>query len=328
VSVLLPSSSAAPGVVDDASRRELVTGGLALGAALLAGCGAREDAPRTTTTRQRFTDSTGRRVELPQRPQRIVSLHEQTSGQALLSLGAPVVGMVKDQGSPYGEYDPSRVRGVGTFDQPDLEAIAALRPDLIVAYSAGGTVVPESLDVGQLQRIAPTVALDEDAPLEDYMRAIGQISGRQGEVDRQRDAFRRDLQALRAAVPQARRLVVATVGSAPGFDAFVFTTAHPAPWVVLPRAIGAQAPAIARGATDIYVELSPERLTEVRADVLLYDEFGEAVTELALWPRLPAVRARQAHAVPAIQGASYANQRRAMPLLERLLADAMPLDAR
>lgn len=311
-------------VVDDGTRRELLAAGLLLGLGL-AGCGDDADEP-ARPARQGFTDSVGRRVDIPTRPRRIVSLHEPTSGAALLSVGAPVIGMVKDPELPYRPYDHSRIRGVGTFAEPDLETIAALRPDLIVAYSAGGKLFPEDVRIDKLQRIAPTIAFAEDVPVDRYMAAVAAISGLDDEVARQRSAYERDLADLRAAVPHASDLTVVVAGGSDS-GAYVFAANNPTPSAAIPLAIGARPATVAqrKSADGSYVMLSAERLADIRADVILYDSFGKQITDLALWDRLPAVRAGQAHLVPTMYGASYANYRRMIAPLREVLQGAMAL---
>lgn len=310
--------------IDNATRREFLA---VLGAAgLLTACGAEGDGTAAPVGRRQFTDAVGRVVDIPTRPQRIVSLHEATSGGALLSVGAPVVGMVLDESLPERPYDLSGVQGIGTFGEPDLEAITALRPDVILAYSAGGKTFPEGV-IGTLERIAPTIAFGEDVPIEQYMGAVATITGLGDEVARQRSVYLEELAALRAAVPRAAELTVVVAGAADA-EIYVFIPGNSTASVAIPLALGARPAAVAqRESTDgSYVMFSAERLAEdLRADVILYDSFGEPITRNPLWERLPAVRAGQAHLVPTVFGASYANYRRMIPPLREILQNAMPL---
>lgn len=96
-----------------------------------------------------------RSATLPQQPQRIVVL-EFMFAESLAALNVTPVGMVDP--SRYREwvgYDHARfihVPDIGTRQQPSLEAIARLKPDLIVGLTFRHAALFDSL-----QRIAPTV---------------------------------------------------------------------------------------------------------------------------------------------------------------------------
>ena len=93
--------------------------------------------------------------EVPSDPQRVVTLDSPHLDTAL-SLGVTPVGAVRssvDEGLP--PYLGERTEGieiVGTIEEPDLEAIASLQPDLILS----ATVRHEAI-YDQLSQIAPTV---------------------------------------------------------------------------------------------------------------------------------------------------------------------------
>jgi iron complex transport system substrate-binding protein len=94
-------------------------------------------------------------TEVPAEPERVVVLDSPHLDTAL-SLGVTPVAAVSvfaDEGLP--GYLGERTEGidvVGTIEEPDLEAIAALEPDLILS----ATVRHEGI-YGQLSQIAPTV---------------------------------------------------------------------------------------------------------------------------------------------------------------------------
>jgi len=112
-----------------------------------------------------FTDDIGRAVSIPVKPQRIVALQDLFFTIPLIELGVPPVGSfgrTADDGSPYilsgrlvtgVDFDNSDIVYVGG-GTPDLEAIAALKPDLIIAQPR--TDAP----VETMQAIAPTVVID------------------------------------------------------------------------------------------------------------------------------------------------------------------------
>ncbi len=147
-------------------RRFLIgAGGLALGA--ITGCGPGEQATAPTATpapTRTITDSLGRSVTIPQRPERVVALHDLDNAYAIASLGfAPIgIGSITlgdpfERLRPFGAI-PETLQGateVGLLAEPDLETVANLRPDLIL-----GTRLSHEKLLDQLAAIAPTVLID------------------------------------------------------------------------------------------------------------------------------------------------------------------------
>jgi iron complex transport system substrate-binding protein len=131
------------------------------GALLLSACGGDDDTSSgkgqavAATTRQ-FTDAQGRKVDIPADPKKVVTLSESTT-DAALTLDVEPVGTTSGRGqngvSTYLADKASKAQIVATVAEPDLEKIAALRPDLILVDATVGA--QKSLD--KLQAIAPTV---------------------------------------------------------------------------------------------------------------------------------------------------------------------------
>lgn len=94
-------------------------------------------------------------VAVPVEPKRVVTLSEPTLDGAL-TLGIEPVGSVNGRGqTTMPNYLIDRAEGipaVGTVAQFNFEAIAALKPDLILTYASGGNN-PESVAI--LEQIAP-----------------------------------------------------------------------------------------------------------------------------------------------------------------------------
>ncbi|NUO41341.1 MAG: iron-siderophore ABC transporter substrate-binding protein [Streptomyces sp.] len=151
-----------------ASRRAVLTSALAVvsGAALLTGCGGSDGnggAAEASSTR-RITDATGREVDVPSDPQKVVTLSEPTL-DAALALGIEPVGATAGRGqngvSTYLADKASKAQVVATVAEADMEKLAALQPDLILLDE---TTAVKS-EVTKLEAIAPTVvtaALNED----------------------------------------------------------------------------------------------------------------------------------------------------------------------
>ncbi|WP_231839557.1 ABC transporter substrate-binding protein [Blastococcus saxobsidens] len=97
-------------------------------------------------------------TEVPAEPQRIVTLDTPHLDTAL-SLGVTPVGSVQsDVAGGLPDYLGDRTEGieiVGSIEEPELEAIAALEPDLILSSSVRHEEIYD-----QLSEIAPTVLTD------------------------------------------------------------------------------------------------------------------------------------------------------------------------
>lgn len=142
---------------------------------------------------------------VPAAPQRVVSLGY-TDQDAILALGVVPVGIREFTGNQPSATWPwaqpkldGRTATVLPVGDVSTEAIAALRPDLIVGISAGLT--QETYDT--YSKIAPTIAapsgfVDYGTPWQDATRLTGQALGRSAEAD----ALVADLEARFAQVRQ------------------------------------------------------------------------------------------------------------------------------
>lgn len=112
-----------------------------------------------------FTDDLGRVVQVPDNPRRIVSLHDLDITIPLIELGvipAGSHGRTRPDGSHFlrasrlltgVDFDNTPIQFIGSTDI-DLEAVAALKPDLIITEPGRNT------PLDQLAHIAPTVSID------------------------------------------------------------------------------------------------------------------------------------------------------------------------
>jgi iron complex transport system substrate-binding protein len=191
-----------------------LVGLLLAGALVLAGCGgsgggqagSASTAPSgqagafPATVTHKFGTAT-----VPAAPQRVVSLGY-TDQDAILALGVVPVAIREFTGNkPSATWDwaQDELRGqqpqVLPVGEVGTEAIAALRPDLIVGISAGLT--QEQYDT--YSKIAPTIAqpsgfVDYGTPWQDATRLTGQALGKPGEAEKRVS----DLEARFAQVTQ------------------------------------------------------------------------------------------------------------------------------
>ncbi len=136
-----------------------------------------------------FTDDAGRAVEIPTHPLRIVSLHDVSLTLPLLELGVTPVGShgrTTAEGEPFirssavltgVDFTNSTIEFVGNLPA-DVEAVAALEPDLIL------TTPWQTAPVDQLATIAPTIVLDTAVRHEFEMHdVLADLTGTQDRLD-------------------------------------------------------------------------------------------------------------------------------------------------
>jgi iron complex transport system substrate-binding protein len=125
----------------------------------------------------RVTDSTGRAMTLPAPPRRIVSLVPSVS-ETLFAIGAHdvLVGV-----TDFCDYPPgARLKpSVGGMLAPNLETIAGLRPDLVVATTGGNR--QETVD--QLSRMGIAIYLVNPTTLDDVMLMLGRLAELTGRTE-------------------------------------------------------------------------------------------------------------------------------------------------
>ena len=149
-------------------------------------------------------DDTGATVSLAQPAQRIVTLSPHLAETVFAAgAGGQIVGTVD-----YSNYPEAarRIPRVGGYSRFDLEAVVALKPDLIIAWEGGNA--PAHLQ--KLRRLGLPVYLSQISRLEDIageIERIGALAGTRQSADTAARTFRRrlaDLQARYAGRPVVR----------------------------------------------------------------------------------------------------------------------------
>jgi iron complex transport system substrate-binding protein len=143
-------------------RRFIVGAGGLIGAAALGACGAPGEqaaAPTSAPTTKRVKDMYGD-VEVPAEPQRVYCTYDDVLVSAI-ALGFSIVGGPGERGkaaNPFPAFlTPDQVAGITKFDfypTPNLEQLAALKPDLIL------NTVPDPEYVANFKGIAPVFSYD------------------------------------------------------------------------------------------------------------------------------------------------------------------------
>lgn len=120
------------------------------------------------------TDDAGRRVVLPTSAQRIVSLAPHVTELLYAAgAGAKLVGAVE-----YSDFPPAAqaLPRVGSSSAVDIEAVAALKPDLVIAWQSS----TRAAQYGQLDRLGIPVFVSEPRSLDDIPRTLellGRLAG-------------------------------------------------------------------------------------------------------------------------------------------------------
>ncbi|MFC5381600.1 iron-siderophore ABC transporter substrate-binding protein [Aquipuribacter nitratireducens] len=160
-------------------------------------------------------------TDVPLDPQRIVTTTDQNALLPLLELGVTPVasaGLVGDDGEQSFRrvegYDTSGVEFVGAYGEPNLEAVAAQRPDLIVGYEFDETYEEYS-------QMAPTVLVQIfDRPLTEALLDIGRLVGEEDQAQQRLEGYEAriaDLQQQLEPVRDELSVSVLTTGDAGQF---------------------------------------------------------------------------------------------------------------
>ncbi|WP_440116385.1 ABC transporter substrate-binding protein [Paenibacillus sp. QZ-Y1] len=122
-----------------------------------------------------YVDYLGRKVEIPTNPQRIVYYDNKTFGDMLV-LGADAIG--QDGRLLSDTIYEDQVKDIEDLGAPlNLEKLVELQPDLIIT---GLHAQGDELD--QIAKVAPTVGVDVDAPLEERLSVLGLLVNKEKEA--------------------------------------------------------------------------------------------------------------------------------------------------
>ncbi|GAA1416169.1 iron-siderophore ABC transporter substrate-binding protein [Kitasatospora putterlickiae] len=236
---------------------------------------------------------------IPAKPVRVVVLD---TGELdnVVSLGIQPVGVVHTEGSKsmpsYLKDKAGSPANVGTINSLNLEAIAALKPDLIL-----GSQLRAQDQYEQLSKIAPTVfSLRPGYPWKQNFVLNATPFGLEAEAKSQLDAYQAAAAAIGAKLGD-KRPTIAPLRFMPGKTrlyaelSFIGTILIDAQ---LPQ------PKIMQ-VKELAVEISPEQIDKADADWVFYGVYGtpsstnqDAVLGGALWKTLGAVKSGQARPVP------------------------------
>lgn len=233
-------------------------------------------------------------------PERVVVL-DTGELDAVVALGVVPVGAVEAlAGSGLQSYLADRVRGtrvVGTIQEPDLEAIAALQPDLILSNEVRH---PDIYD--RLSAIAPTVyAKAVGVAWKDTLRLAGDALGRRAQADELLAAHEAKAAEVGRRFGDPAQVSVSMVR----FSGAQIRLYGEASFIGTVLADAGFARPASQQVQKTFVEVSPEQIGQADADLLFYAAYGDegaedqaAVVGGPLWRGLPVVAAGRAAEVP------------------------------
>jgi len=296
------------------TRRQFVAhaGALATLPLLLAACGDEERAAPSAGGQPggpwTFRDDRGEELSLPAAPERIVA-HEYAA-IALWDYGIRPVGIFGsvplDEQPLMDGFDLEGVQSVGeVWGEVNLEALAALRPDVIVstwwpAETLLGGIKDDKLE-RRMAAIAPLVGIDAQVPATTTIEHFHALAGKLGadvdtpELRATRKRFDDAVAAFRAAAKEKPDLRVMAVATSPES----LYVAKVEDYADLREFAGWGLNVVSGKSRDPYWEtLSWENADRHPADLILYDGRAHApgpeeLAKLPVWPTLPAVEAGQ-----------------------------------
>ena len=246
-------------------------------------------------TTRTFIDGLGHSVQIPIQAKRIVALRGEQFTAPLIELGAPVVGstgIVKhrvNNGLPfirgaypmfYTRFNEQGIGYVGHPSQPDLEAIAALKPDLILLPDFAASFY------SQLSRIAPTVVINiwSQNALQRY-RNIADAVGQLEAFEQRKAVF--DFRLAEAKAIVAQRLgdasqVSVAVAEVNGQQLRVFKNYGAMTYLL--DELGFSRPQVIEQISGDRLDLSAEQVERINADFMVSsyaEEFGQPVAQVA-----------------------------------------------
>lgn len=237
-------------------------------------------------------------TEIKQKPQRVVVL-DTGELDAAVSLGVIPVGLSTNEGAnPVPSYLAPQVidaRRVGEMNNLNLEAIAALKPDLILSSKLRHDKL-----YPQLSQIAPTVfSVRPGYTWKENFRLAADALGEETRGDAVMKSYDDAAAALKTKVG-ANPPKVSLVRFMPG--KLRLYANKPLIGVILADA-GFQRPEN-QNVDELAVEISPENISQADADLVFWSSYGDpgatgetATIEGAGWKALPAVQQGRAHRV-------------------------------
>ncbi len=239
-------------------------------------------------------------TKVPGEVRRVVVLDTGELDSAV-ALGVKPVGAVEAiAGAGYPEYLAAQVEGVptvGTIEQPNLEAIAALNPDLILSSKVRHEAIYD-----QLSRIAPTVFTEAvGVTWKENFALHAEALGKADEGRALAAEYARKAEDLGGALGERIEGTSVSVVRSVGDEVRLYLKGNFLGTIL--EDVGLPRPASQDGA-EFSATATPERIPDLDADVMFLSRFGDdhrllnRLVGSRLWPRLGVVREDRVYEVP------------------------------
>ncbi|MEO3747957.1 iron-siderophore ABC transporter substrate-binding protein [Plantactinospora sp. B5E13] len=287
-------------------RRRVVTllAVAALGAGGLTGCSSDPVGGETAGGETRPVTHAMGTTQVPAHPQRVVVLDTDKIDTAL-SLGVIPVGAAKasdSEGFPtyFGADKVASIKPVGLLTEPDLEAITALKPDLIL-----GSKFRQEKFYDELSAIAPTVFTERvGITWKENFLLDGDALGRAQEAKDLLAGYEKRAKDLGATIGNPGQRKISVVRFRPT-EIRVYGPESFCGIVLGDVGLGRPERQLLASKEDKRFDaVSPERISEVDGDVIFVTAFGakaeaeqSKVTGGSLWKNLSAVKAGKSYVV-------------------------------
>lgn len=259
------------------------------------------DEPGSGGETQQITHAMGS-TAVPLKPQRVVVLDTDKIDTAA-TLGVKLVGAARtSEVDAFPSYvgNLGDVKPVGLLAEPDLEAIAALKPDLIL-----GSKFRQEKFYDELSAIAPTVFTEKvGVTWKENFLLDGRALGQEQKARDSLAAYEKRAKDLGASIPNAAAVKVSIVRFMPA-EIRVYGPEGFSGIVVKDVGLGRPERQLLANKDDKrFDKVSPERIAEVDGDVIFVCAYGAkaedqrtTVTAGNLWKELSAVKAGKVYPV-------------------------------
>lgn len=203
-------------------------------------------------------------TEIPENPKKVVILTNE-GVEALLTLGVKPVGAVTGVTGDWYEHTKSElaeVKPVGKESAPNVEAIAALKPDLII-----GNKMRHEKIYDQLSAIAPTVYSDTiRGAWKDNFKFYAKVLNKESEGQKAIQAYESKIASIKETYSDKLNNEISLVRFMDGKTRIYLGDTFSG---TILKEIGFKRPAAQQG-TEFVNEIGKERLNEAEGDVMFY----------------------------------------------------------
>ncbi|WP_315794973.1 iron-siderophore ABC transporter substrate-binding protein [Paenibacillus sp. BIC5C1] len=232
-------------------------------------------------------------ITLNEKPQKIAVLDVKFLDQMLAIGEKPAGSVIAGGNTDFPEYlgdQPSDVQVLGTRDEPNLEAIVALDPDLIIMTDF------QEKQYESVSKIAPTLVLDFYEDWHDTLASVAKITDKQDEAEKVRTAYEDKIAGLKTKLSEKLGDETVAIIRPRKEGIRVHGIEHRIGGIMY-NDLGLKMPAMVQEINeDGSVEISMEKVPDIGADryFVLSDELFAAEAEAMLtnpvWKSLDAVK--------------------------------------